>query len=187
MSYKSQKRILRESRICYSNSALNSGPRRHGAASCRTHGRLALLAALAFLNSAALAVNTNLTFKADLTLKETYDDNVFILDTEPNPAVTPPAGYTISEAKKVSLVTSVTPSLTLNYKPCAAFAATVSYAPEFTWYHSAHSEDYVAHRGAINFSGKIDDVTYDWLNSVTWIDGSHLGPVTMRPGDWNVC
>jgi hypothetical protein len=126
---------------------------------------------------------SNLTFKADLTLKETYDDNVFILDTRPDPAITPPAGVTISEARKESLVTTVIPGMSLNYAPGAGFAAAVSYAPEFTWYHSAHSEDYVAHRGAINFSGKIDEVTYDWLNSVTWIDGSDLGYITIRPGD----
>jgi hypothetical protein len=124
-----------------------------------------------------------LTLKADLTLKETYDDNVFILDTPPNPTLTPPAGYTISEAKLGSFVTSVTPNLLLTYKPCAEFTATVSYAPEFTWYASAHSEDNVAHRAAINFSGKMDEVTYDWLNSAVWIDGSDLGFVTMRPGD----
>jgi len=142
-----------------------------------------ILAFSATARAQGWTVSSNLTLKADLTLKETYDDNVFILDAEPDPAFIPPAGSTISEAKKKSLVTSVTPGLTLNYKPCAAFSAAVSYAPEFAWYHSAHSEDYVAHRGAINFSGKINDVTYDWLNSVTWIDGSHLGPVTMRPGD----
>lgn len=126
---------------------------------------------------------TNLTLKAELTIRETYDDNVFILDTAPDPTLTPPAGYTISVPKKESLVTSVIPGLTLNYRPCAAFVATVSYAPEATWYHSAHSEDYVAHRAAINFSGKINEITYDWVNSMTWIDGSDLGPVTMRPGD----
>lgn len=126
---------------------------------------------------------TNLTLKAGLTLKETHDNNVFILDTAPNPAVTPPAGFTISEPKKESFITTVTPSVTLDYRPCAAFAATLSYAPEIATYHSAPSEDYVAHRGAINFSGKIKDVSYESLNSVTWIDGSDLGPVTIRPGD----
>jgi hypothetical protein len=125
----------------------------------------------------------NLSLKADLTLKETYDDNVFILDTEPDPTITPPSGVIISEPKKTSFVTSITPGLALNYRPCTAWAATVSYAPECTWYHNAPSEDYIAHRGAINFTGKIDDITYDWLNSVTWLDGSHLGYITVRPGD----
>ena len=128
-------------------------------------------------------VTSNLTFKAELTLKETYDDNVFILDTEPDPTITPPPGVTVSEANKQSLITTVIPGMSLNYTPCTEFAANVSYAPEFSWYHSAHSEDYIAHRGAINFNGKIDEMTYDWLNSVTWLDGSDLGYITIRPGD----
>jgi len=149
--------------------------------------RLGLAAGILTLHTLAGAqgwpLASNLTLKAELTLKETYDDNVFILDTAPYPWIVPPPDATISEAKKASLVTAVTPGLTLNWRACPAFAATVSYAPEFVWYHDAHSEDYIAHRGAINFSGKIDDATYEWLNSVTWIDGSHLGPVTLRPGD----
>jgi hypothetical protein len=128
-------------------------------------------------------LSSNVTLKADLTLKETYDDNVFILDTKPDPAITPPAGVTVSEPHKASLVTTVIPGLALHYQPCDGFGAAISYAPEFTWYHSAHSEDYVAHRGAINFSGRIGNVTYEWLNGVTWIDGSHLGYYTIRPGD----
>jgi len=121
--------------------------------------------------------------KADLTLKETYDDNVYLLDTKPDPTIVPPPGATISLPDHDSFVTTVVPGLALNYQPCLGFGATVSYAPEFTWYHSAHSEDYVAHRGAINFTGWIDDVTYEWLNNVTWIDGSHLSYTTIRPGD----
>ena len=128
-------------------------------------------------------LSDKLTLKADLTLKETYDDNVYILDTPPNPTLTPPAGYTIREPELGSFVTSITPNLLLTYKPCAEFTATVSYAPEFTWYASAHSEDYVAHRAAINFSGKMNEVSYEWLNSAVWIDGSDMGLMTMRPGD----
>ena len=128
-------------------------------------------------------LSDKLTLKADVTLKETYDDNVYILDTPPNPTFTPPAGYTIREPEVGSFVTSITPNLLLTYKPCAEFTATVSYAPEFTWYASAHSEDYVAHRAAINFSGKMNEVSYEWLNSAVWIDGSDMGLMTMRPGD----
>jgi hypothetical protein len=125
----------------------------------------------------------HLSLKTDLNLKETYDDNVFILDTKPDPTITPPTGVTISVPNKDSLVTTVIPGMALNYQPCTGFGAVLSYAPELTWYHSAHSEDHVSHRGAINFRGRIDEVTYEWLNSVTWIDGSHLSYITIRPGD----
>lgn len=124
-----------------------------------------------------------LTFKPDLTLKETYDDNVFILGSGMNPAVVPPAGFIIARPKVGSFVTSVTPNLVLNYEACDECAATVSYAPEFTRYASAHSEDYVAHRAAVNFTGKMSGVSYEWLNSALWIDGSDEAPLTIRPGD----
>ena len=119
--------------------------------------RLALFLCLSSLFASACGaaaqgwqLSDKLTLKADLTLKETYDDNVYILDAAPYPWLTPPAGYTIREPKLGSFVTSITPNLVLNYKPCAEFTAAVSYAPEFTWYENAHSEDYVAHRAAVN-------------------------------------
>jgi hypothetical protein len=74
-------------------------------------------------------LSDQLTLKADLTLKETYDDNVYILDTDPYTGLTPPAGYTIRDPKVGSFVTSITPNLAFTYKPCAEFTATVSYAP----------------------------------------------------------
>lgn len=126
---------------------------------------------------------SNLVLKTELTFKEAYDDNVFILNKKPNPSITPPAGFTICQANKDSLVTTVMPAMSLNYKPNPGFAATLLYSPECTWYHSAHSEDYVTHRGAVNFGGKIEEVTYESLNSITWIDGSDEGFVTIRPGD----
>jgi hypothetical protein len=128
-------------------------------------------------------LSDKLTFKVDLTVKETYDDNVYILNTDPYSGLTPPVGYTISEPELGSFVTSITPNMLLTYKPCEEFTATLSYAPEFTWYASAHSEDYVAHRANLNFSGKFDEVSYEWLNSAVWIDGSDMAYVTMRPGD----
>ena len=131
----------------------------------------------------AWQLGSNTTFKAGLTLKETYDDNVYILDTAPDPTITPPTGFTISKANQESFVTSVTPSLALDYRPCSAFAAKLSYAPDVVWYHSASSEDHVTHRGAINFGGRINDVTYESPNSITWIDGSDSTYITIRPGD----
>ena len=138
--------------------------------------------ALALFSASALAA-TNVTYKAALTLKETYDDNVFILDAEAYPGIVPPPNSVVSVPQKGSFVTTVTPSLGLSYRACSAFMASVSYAPDLVWYHSAHSEDYIAHRGSINFNGKIKKVTYDWLNSIVWVDGSDLTPTTLRPGD----
>ena len=126
---------------------------------------------------------TNLSLKAGIAVSEAYDDNVYILDTKPDPAVMPPAGFTISKAKKESFVTAVTPGFNLDYHPSDAFAATLSYAPEVVTYHDARSEDHVTHRGVLNFKGNVEGVSYENANSITWIDGSDKPFVTIRPGD----
>jgi hypothetical protein len=115
----------------------------------------------------ALAVPTNLTWKAEATVKETFDSNVYLQDHEPSPAVTNAA-----RPFQESLVTSITPRLALDYKPWPEFGATISYAPEIVFYHSAPSEDYVTHRGTINLGGKIKEVAWEQPNSATWIDGN---------------
>ncbi len=124
-----------------------------------------------------------LTLKADLTLKETYDDNVYLLDTAAYPNLTPPPNSPIAIPNKGSMVTTLTPSLNLTYLAGPAFSATLSYAPDMVWYESAPSQNYVAHRANLNFTGKIGEVSYEWLNSSVWTEGSDLALTTMRPGD----
>lgn len=127
-----------------------------------------------------------LTLKADASLKEMYDSNVYLQDVEPDPvnvAAAKAAGFHAAEAKKESFVTSITPKVALDYLPCTAFGLSVSYAPEMAWYHSASSEDYVAHRAALNLSGKIEETKWELLNSFTAIDGSDIGPVFAGPGE----
>ena len=158
-----------------------------GIGNCRRIAICGLLTGAVFIGRATHAqgwqLATNLTLKVAVTASETYDDNVFILNTKPYPYIVPPTGFTISEPNVSSPVTTITPSLALNYKPCTAFAAMLSYSPEIVTYHCAQSEDHVTHRGVYNFSGKIQDVTYESLNNVTYIDGSDSGYITIRPGD----
>ncbi len=127
-----------------------------------------------------------LTLKADISLKETYDSNVYLQDVEPGPAnvaAAKAAGLDVAETKKGSFVTSITPKVGLDYQPCTAFGLAASYAPEVAFYHSASSEDYVAHRVALNLSGKIEETKWELLNSFTAIDGSDLGLTYARPSD----
>jgi hypothetical protein len=70
----------------------------------------------------------------------------------------------------------VMPSVGVSYKPSAAFNVGLTYNPDFVWYHSQSSEDYIAQRGSLNLSGKTDTTSWESLNSLSWIDGSHLGP-----------
>jgi hypothetical protein len=131
------------------------------------------LAALVVIvpGAAAWAADSNLTYKAELTLKETYDSNVYLQDKEPSPLVpnAVPAG-------KGSWVTTITPRLALDYKFCPAFKVSLSYAPDMVFYHNASSEDYFAHRAGLTLSGKTENVVWEQANAFTYIDGNHLGP-----------
>ncbi len=103
------------------------------------------------------------TFSASMAVKEGFDDNVFLQDRG-------------DQAGRESWVTSLLPSAGLAYQQSPAFRASVSYSPEVTFYHAERSEDYVAHRGAINLGGKVRNTSWDMLNGILVIDGSNLGP-----------
>ncbi|MGD0745135.1 MAG: hypothetical protein ABSA45_08260 [Verrucomicrobiota bacterium] len=151
-----------------------------------TFAGLSLNLAAALLGSSVLAANTNLTWNADFTLKETYDDNVYIEDIKPiaaNVNAAEAAGLHPVQAGKSSFVTTLVPRFGLNYEPCSGFKVTVGYAPEIALYTSAEDEDYIAHRATLNFSGKIKDATWELLNSPAFIEGSTIGPVFARPED----
>lgn len=124
------------------------------------------------------AADSNWTFTADLTLKETFDSNVFLQDAEPDRTLVPQAVSPFQE----SFVTSITPKLALGWKPSAAFKADLSYAPEAAFYHAEPSEDYLAHRVGLNLKGKLADVPWDFANALTWVDGSDRGLYFGAPG-----
>jgi hypothetical protein len=134
-------------------------------------GLLPLSMCVASLPCGAWQVATNLTLKADLSLKEGYDSNVYLQDHEPDLTAVPQAVRPFQE----SFITSVTPRLAFDWKPCPAFTAMLSYAPEMAFYHSESSEDYVAHRGVVHLGGKVGEVPWELPNSITFIDGSREG------------
>ncbi|HMP82855.1 MAG TPA: hypothetical protein PKA41_09170 [Verrucomicrobiota bacterium] len=111
-------------------------------------------------------IASNLTLKADLAVRETFDSNVYLQDHDPSPTVTNAA-----RPFRESMVTSVMPRLALEYKPSSQFNALVSYSPEAVFYHSESSENHVTHRGLLNFNGTDNGVAWDQPNSFTWIDG----------------
>ncbi len=146
----------------------------------RSASRLHLLAGLALsalglsgvhAGAGGWSLATNLTLKADVALKETYDSNVYLQDEEPNRAVVPQAVSPFVE----SFVTSFTPRLSLDCRPADAFHATLSYAPEVVFFHSASSEDHVAHRGTLNLGGQIEKVRWDFPNTLNIVQGSREG------------
>ena len=134
----------------------------------------------------ASAQPTNLTYKAEATVKETYDSNVYLQDEAPNPAnvaAAQAAGFKPVEANKGSFVTAILPKVSLDYRPCSSFSLSLGYAPEIAFYHSADSEDYLTHRVLFNFGGKLGDATWELLNTATYIDGGEEGPTFARPDD----
>ena len=144
------------------------------------------LAILVLVAVQADAGPTNLTYKAEATLKETYDNNVYIQDNTPNSAnvaAARAAGFKPVEANKGSFVTSILPKVGLDYKPCSGFNLSLGYAPEIVFYHSTPDEDYVTHRALFNFGGKVGDATWELVNTATYIDGSKEGPTFARPDD----
>lgn len=116
------------------------------------------------------AGDSNWTFNAELTLKETYDSNIFLQDIAPSPGVTNAA-----QPFQESLVTSVTPKIGFAFKPHPGFNVSGHYAPEITRYHSKSSEDYMAHRLAFLLHGVVGKVTWQMQNSFTLIDGEDEG------------
>lgn len=147
---------------------------------------LLLAACAALAETSVHSAMTNLTFKAEASVKETFDSNVYLQDEDPAPAnvaAAKAAGLTPVKANWSSFVTSILPKASLEYKPDPAFNLLASYAPDITWFHSASSENYVAHRGNLNFGGKLDETTWEFLNSAIVIDGSDQSLTFARPGE----
>jgi|YelNatPaOPRAMG01_1025707.scaffolds.fasta_scaffold03292_9 hypothetical protein len=136
------------------------------------------LAACGLAPATAEAANTNLVPKAELSIKETYDSNVYLQDTAPTNTAS-----RAFPAKKDSWVTTLTPRVGLDYKPDPVFNLSAFYAPDIVFYHDADSEDHYAHRVGLTLGGKTDDLAWDQVNSFTYIDGSHLGALFARPQD----
>jgi hypothetical protein len=137
--------------------------------------RLSALAAAFIPFCSGLAASTNLTWKADFTLKETYDDNVYLQNNAP-PSTMPDA----VPAKKSSWVTTLTPHVGLDYKFGTGFKASLSYAPDVAVYHNTPSEDNTTHRGVTTFSGAAGDAVWEQTDTFTYIDGSRTGPIFGR-------
>lgn len=133
-----------------------------------------LLSGVAAWSGAAPAqgwpVATNLTLNAELTVRETYDSNIYLQNVEPSPTI-PNAVKPFQE----SMVTAVTPRVALDWKPVKAFNLATFYAPEVVTFHADSGENHVSHRGALTLAGEVGVVQWEQFNTVTYIDGSREG------------
>lgn len=80
------------------------------------------------------------------------------------------------------MVTTFLPQAGLAWKPSSNFDLTVGYAPDFNFYHSEPSEDFILHRGSVNIVARTETTVFDWSNSILKIDGSSEGPTWTGPG-----
>jgi len=145
-----------------------------------------MLAMVALTATQVRAAVTNLTWKAEASMKETYDSNVYLQDNAPaaaNVAAAEAAGLRPVQANKGSFMTTIMPKLGLDYKPNAAFNLSAAYSPEIGLYNSAEDEDYVTHRGTLDFNGTDENTSWELLNAGTYIQGSTQGPTFARPDD----
>jgi len=109
-----------------------------------------------------------------LTVKESYDDNVFMSDV-----TLPGGGATLND--KSSFVTTISPKVGFNFAgPRDAGGSletlSVTYAPDFVMYHSLPSENYDAHRLNLAVKGKDDAFSYSLENSLLYVDASRVAP-----------
>ena len=119
------------------------------------------------------------------SLKESYDNNVFVSDV--NPQLFPgsyaaPAGGVVAKPDVDSWVTTVSPRLGVNLAPLLGDGKTLTtlslvYVPDYTTYHSQPSESCNIHRWLTSVKAASDEVSVGVDNTLTFVDGSEFGPL----------
>ncbi len=132
---------------------------------------LALAATVGFASSVFAAKPAALT-ELSVTVKETYDSNVYGAEVNPTLAGLPEI------AEVSSWVTVVSPRATLNLRPVlglgddsAVTAFTLGYAADYAFYHSASSETNQRHNFSQQLKTKSGAVTFALDNTFTYVDG----------------
>lgn len=105
-------------------------------------------------------------------LKESYDDNLFLVSGDGAP-------------KQDSWLTTVSPKVGINLAPLikgqkVLQVLSLGYAPDFVIYHDQSSESYNAHRLATALKGKAGAFSFNLDNGFNFVDGSDTAPVYSR-------
>ena len=118
-----------------------------------------------------------------LTLKESYDNNVFLAGAAPNalpPSYTVPPGSVAALKDESSWVTTVSPKIAFD---AASFAGaewcktlSLTYAPDFSFYHNTSSETFEAHRFLASAKAKSDTYSLSVDDTFAYVHGNDLGP-----------
>ena len=123
-------------------------------------------------------------------VREGYDGNVF--QSGVNPADLPasytvPSGSVAALKNEYSWITTVSPKVGVNFSPLMDTTTnlpvlSLAYAPDFVIYHNQTSESYDAQRALAVVKIQTDPVAVSGDNTLTFIDGSDMGPV--YPGNY---
>lgn len=112
-----------------------------------------------------------------LSMREAYDSNVFLQDHAPSASVVGAV-----PANRSSLVTSASLALGTEYRRASGTTFTGSYTPEIVRYHSASTENHVAHRAQLGLSGNNGNFAWNLTDSLVWIVGDEDSPIYGGPG-----
>lgn len=101
---------------------------------------------------------------------EAFDDNVYLQNHGDTP-------------HKQSMVSTISPGLCLSRTQTGDWATNLlaKYSPDVAIFHSESEENHVKHNILANFGGKSQE-WFDTANTITVIDGSHIGPTFTAPG-----
>ncbi len=113
-------------------------------------------------------LRAEMTKALSLRVEEGYDSNVFLQKITPL-------------ANKGSLITTVQPGLDIGWAS-RPFTVNLSYQPRISIFHQEDSETNVAHAAALNFQGTLGEVSYEFTNSFTYVQGSRTTPIYTGPG-----
>ena len=122
--------------------------------------------------------------EASISVKETYDDNVFLSGVAPKylPAnYSVPAGSAAALADSSSYVTTVSPKLAVNLSPLLGTPSPWSllafgYAPDFVTFHDQSTESYDAQRATAATRAQWGAFSFSADDSFTYVDGCSTGP-----------
>ncbi|MFT3828144.1 MAG: outer membrane beta-barrel protein [Opitutaceae bacterium] len=134
--------------------------------------RLLLVGTSAGLAATVFAEKPKALSELSVTVKETFDSNVF--GTERNPTL---AGLP-ALAEVDSWVTTVSPKVVFNAREALGLASdsaltafNLGYAGDYAFYHSASTETNQRHNFTQQLKGKSGDVSFAFDNSFIYVDG----------------
>jgi len=120
-----------------------------------------------------------------VSLKESYDDNVFLSGVNPKffPAkYAAPAGGVVALPDAWSWLTTVSPKLGFNFSPLLGDGQVLKnlslvYAPDFAVYHDQTSESCNTHRWLTSLKAATGKFSASVDNTLTYVDGSNVSPL----------